>query len=142
MKRVFSFLIAIIVTISISYNVQALRADSIRPQYANARQAEVLLSISSSGKAVVVVVKCYGTNGLKSVYVTTYLEKKVSGTWIRVNIPAPNNTWTYSTTSQSFSQEYIVALDSVGQYRATSQFVLTAATVEYITDTSYATYKS
>ena len=122
MKRVFSFLIAIIVTISISYNVQALRADSIRPQYANARQAEVLLSISSSGKAVVVV-KCYGTNGLKSVYVTTYLEKKVSGTWIRVNIPAPNNTWTYSTTSQSFSQEYIVALDSVGQYRATSQFV-------------------
>lgn len=140
MKRVFSFLIAIIVTISISYNVQALRADSIRPQYANARQAEVLLSISSSGKAV--VVKCYGTNGLKSVYVTTYLEKKVSGTWIRVNIPAPNNTWTYSTTSQSFSQEYIVALDSVGQYRATSQFVLTAATVEYITDTSYATYKS
>lgn len=141
MKRVFSFLIAIIVTISISYNVQTLRADSIRPQYANARQAEVLLSISSSGKAVVVV-KCYGTNGLKSVYVTTYLEKKVSGTWIRVNIPAPNNTWTYSTTSQSFSQEYIVALDSVGQYRATSQFVLTAATVEYITDTSYATYKS
>lgn len=141
MKRVFSFLIAIIVTISISYNVQALRADSIRPQYANARQAEVLLSISSSGKAVVVV-KCYGTNRLKSVYVTTYLEKKVSGTWIRVNIPAPNNTWTYSTTSQSFSQEYIVALDSVGQYRATSQFVLTAATVEYITDTSYATYKS
>ena len=141
MKRVFSFLIAIIVTISISYNVQALREDSIRPQYANARQAEVLLSISSSGKAVVVV-KCYGTNGLKSVYVTTYLEKKVSGTWIRVNIPAPNNTWTYSTTSQSFSQEYIVALDSVGQYRATSQFVLTAATVEYITDTSYATYKS
>ena len=140
MKRVFSFLIAIIVTISISYNVQALRADSIRPQYANARQAEVLLSISSSGKAV--VVKCYGTNGLKSVYVTTYLEKKVSGTWIRVNIPAPNNTWTYSTTSQSFSQEYIVALDSVGQYRATSQFALTAATVEYITDTSYATYKS
>ena len=138
MKRVFSFLIAIIVTIS--YNVQALRADSIRPQYANARQAEVLLSISSSGKAV--VVKCYGTNGLKSAYVTTYLEKKVSGTWIRVNIPAPNNTWTYSTTSQSFSQEYIVALDSVGQYRATSQFVLTAATVEYITDTSYATYKS
>lgn len=141
MKRVFSFLIAIIVTISISYNVQALRADSIRPQYANARQAEVLLSISSSGKAVVVV-KCYGTNGLKSAYVTTYLEKKVSCTWIRVNIPAPNNTWTYSTTSQSFSQEYIVALDSVGQYRATSQFVLTAATVEYITDTSYATYKS
>ena len=141
MKRVFSFLIAIIVTISISYNVQALRADSIRPQYANARQAEVLLSISSSGKAVVVV-KCYVTNVLKSVYVTTYLEKKVSGTWIRVNIPAPNNTWTYSTTSQSFSQEYIVALDSVGQYRATSQFVLTAATVEYITDTSYATYKS
>ena len=141
MKRVFSFLIAIIVTISISYNVQALRADSIRPQYANARQAEVLLSISSSGKAVVVV-KCYGTNGLKSAYVTTYLEKKVSGMWIRVNIPAPNNTWTYSTTSQSFSQEYIVALDSVGQYRATSQFVLTAATVEYITDTSYATYKS
>ena len=141
MKRVFSFLIAIIVTISISYNVQALRADSIRPQYANARQAEVLLSISSSGKAVVVV-KCYGTNGLKSVYVTTYLEKKVSGTWIRVNIPAPNTTWTYSTTSQSFCQEYIVALDSVGQYRATSQFVLTAATVEYITDTSYATYKS
>lgn len=140
MKRVFSFLIAIIVTISISYNVQALRADSIRPQYANARQAEVLLSISSSGKAV--VVKCYGTNGLKSAYVTTYLEKNVSGTWIRVNIPAPNNTWTYSTTSQSFSQEYIVALDSVGQYRATSQFVLTAATVEYITDTSYATYKS
>ena len=140
MKRVFSFLIAIIVTISISYNVQALRADSIRPQYANARQAEVLLSISSSGKAV--VVKCYGTNGLKSAYVTTHLEKTVSGTWIRVNIPAPNNTWTYSTTSQSFSQEYIVALDSVGQYRATSQFVLTAATVEYITDTSYATYKS
>lgn len=140
MKRVFSFLIAIIVTISISYNVQALRADSIRPQYANARQAEVLLSISSSGKAV--VVKCYGTNGLKSAYVTTYLEKKVSGTWIRVNIPAPNNTWTYSTTSQSFSQEYIVALDSVVQSRATSQFVLTAATVEYITDTSYATYKS
>ena len=140
MKRVFSFLIAIIVTISISYNVQALRADSIRPQYANARQAEVLLSISSSGKEV--VVKCYGTNGLKSAYVTTYLEKKGSGTWIRVNIPAPNNTWTYSTTSQSFSQEYIVALDSVVQYRATSQFVLTAATVEYITDTSYATYKS
>ena len=140
MKRVFSFLIAIIVTISISYNVQALRADSIRPQYANARQAEVLLSISSSGKAV--VVKCYGTNGLKSAYVTTYLEKKVSGTWIRVKNTAPNNTWTYSTTSQSFSQEYIVALDSVGQYRATSQFVLTAATVEYITDTSYATYKS
>ena len=139
MKRVFSFLIAIIVTISISYNVQALRADSIRPQYANARQAEVLLSISSSGKAV--VVKCYGTNGLKSAYVTTYLEKKVSGTWIRVNIPAPNNAWTYSTTSQSFSQEYIVALDSVGQYRATSQFVLTAATVEYISVSSFATYK-
>ena len=75
MTRVFSFIIELIVTISISYNVQALRSDSIRPQYANAQQAEVLLSISSSGKAVVVV-KCYGTNGLKSAYVTTYLEKR------------------------------------------------------------------
>lgn len=139
MKKILSCILILATVLALTQPAFAAQPQEISLHYVNARQAEVYLSINSSGKAVVTVT-CCGNTGLKKASVTTYLEKKVNGAWTRVDISAPNDAWTYSTTSQSFSKTYSTQLNSTGQYRAVAKFTLTASTVESITDTCTATY--
>ena len=139
MKRILSCILILATIFALAQPALAAQPNEITPQYVNARQAEVYLSINSSGGATVTVTLC-GNTGLKKASVTIYLEKKVHGVWVRVNISAANDEWVYSTTSRSFSKPYSASLSSKGQYRAVAKFTLTASTVEYITDTCSATY--
>lgn len=139
MKKILSCILILATVFALAQPAFAAQPDEITPQYVNARQAEVYFSINSSGLAMVTVT-CCGNTGLKKASVTTYLEKKVNGAWTRVDISAANDEWVYSTTSQVFSKSYSAQLSGAGQYRAVAKFTLTAATVEYITDTCSATY--
>lgn len=139
MKKVFSCILIFAAIIALAQPVFAAQQEEILPQYVNARQAEVYLSINSSGNATITVTYC-GNSGVKSASVTTYLEKKVAGAWIRVDISVDSDAWVYSTTSQAFSKSYSAQLSGSGLYRAVANFTLTASTVEHITDISNATY--
>ena len=139
MKKVFSCILIFAAIIALAQPVFAAQQPTIDPQYTNATAAYVALSISSSGTATVTVT-CRGNSNLKSASVTTYLEKKVAGAWIRVDISVDSDAWVYSTTSQAFSKSYSAQLIGSGLYRAVANFTLTASTVEHITDISNATY--
>ena len=84
MKRILSCILILATIFALAQPALAAQPNEITPQYVNARQAEVYLSINSSGGATVTVTLC-GNTGLKKASVTTYLEKRlmVSGSvWI------------------------------------------------------------
>lgn len=139
MKKILSCILILATIFALAQPAFAAQPDELTPQYVNATQARVSLTISRSGEAIVTVTLA-GNNGLKKASVTTYLEKKVNGVWTRVDISAANDEWVYSTTDRIFSKPYSASLSSTGQYRAVAKFTLTASTVEYITDTYSATY--
>lgn len=109
------------------------------PYYANASSAQTSLTIDENGKASILVY-CLGSSSVKSIKATTYLEKKVNGSWSRVDIDQPNDQWVSTTTSRIFSVTRTHDLTSRGTYRAVTVFVVTAGTAETITVYSEATY--
>lgn len=139
MKKMIAYILALAALFTLSQPALAARPISVGPQYINARQAEVDMVINSSGVATATVI-CYGNTGLTKANVTTYIEKLVGGSWVRVNIGETNNAWQYTTTSQNFSKTYTAQLSSSGTYRAVAEFTLTASAVEHITSSSSARY--
>lgn len=109
------------------------------PYYINAASANVNLVIDDSGLATIKST-CRGISGTTSIHATTYLEKKVNGTWSRVDIPEANDQWINSTSSRIFSTTNTHQLTATGNYRAVTVFVVTAGSAETITVTSEATY--
>lgn len=109
------------------------------PYYANASSAQTSLTIDENGKASILVY-CLGSSSVKSIKATTYLEKKVNGSWMRVDIDQPNDQWVSTTTSRIFSVTRTHDLTSFGTYRAVTVFVVTAGSAETITVYSEATY--
>lgn len=139
MKKILCCILILATILVLAQPTFAAQLPGNDPQYTNAQNAYVTLSIRNSGYASIVVA-VYGIPTLKKINVVTYLEKKVGGSWVRVDISEPSNAWSYSVTSNMLRKSYAVQLDSSGEYRAVSKFTLTASTVEYITDISNATY--
>lgn len=139
MKRFISFALVFLMFFSNAFSCGAAQPIEILPQYENAKNVNVCLTIDSSGAATVQVTLT-GNSDLKKASVTTYLEKKVNGAWYRVDTTATNDQWVYTTTNKDFMQQYSANLKSKGEYRAVAVFTLTATTVEVITRTKTATY--
>lgn len=109
------------------------------PYYANASSAQTSLTIDENGKASILVY-CLGSTSVKSIQATTYLEKKVNGNWLRVDIDQPDDQWVSTTSLRIFSVTRTQDLTSKGTYRAVTVFVVTAGSAETITVYSEATY--
>lgn len=139
MKKLLGCLLVLVILLTLSQNVFAAYADTVEPYYTNADNAIVSLTISTSGTATVVV-KCYGKSNVTRIYIATCLERKVNGAWERVDIPSPNDVWSYSTTSTTGMANYSASLPGRGEYRAVATFTVTAATMETFTEIAYATY--
>lgn len=133
MKRVISVILALAAIIAL-----VCPAYGVEPRYANASSLNVSLSISSTGKASIVV-RING-NTSNPAEITTYIEKKVDGVWTRVDIGTTDDVWEYTSTSSTVIKTYSTQLNSTGEYRAVAEFTLIGSTVEEITKTATATY--
>lgn len=76
MRKILSCILILASIFALTLPAFAAQPPEIAPQYVNAQQAEVYLSINSSGLAAVTAT-CLGSIGLKKVSVTTYLEKRL-----------------------------------------------------------------
>lgn len=108
-------------------------------QWENANSAGVSLSISDSGYATVNV-SFMGSYSLKSAVVTTFLEKRVGSSWVRVELPTLHDAWIDNTTFNCLSKTHGVQLDSRGEYRVTARFIWTGNIVETATLTDHDVY--
>lgn len=139
MKKILSCLLVLVIVLTLLQRVSAAQPDTVTPCYTNAKSLSVYLMIDSFGSAQVTI-SCTANANVTQVYVATYLEKKVSGAWTRVDIPSPNDVWSYSTTSRKFTKQYSAQLSGSGDYRAVATFTLTATTRETVSVYSYASY--
>lgn len=134
MKRIFSAILILVTIFAIS-----CPAFAAEPRYANANTLTATMSITSSGKASIFI-RMSGSSSLTQANIKVYLEKKVGGTWTRVDIGTVNDVWEYTTTNSSVTKTYSTQLSSTGNYRAVAVFTLSGTTVEEITKTATATY--
>lgn len=117
----------------------AVESEAITPRYTYATVAEVTLVINDSGRATISSA-CTAIPGTTWIRATTYLEKKVNGTWTRVNIMSTDNQWVTMINTRVFSVTKTHQLTSKGSYRAVTIFDVIAETTETIRVVSYDTY--
>lgn len=138
-------LIAVFLALALCFSVLGAPAsasvdnDSITPRYTNTTVAQVTLAIDDSGFATIDSY-CTGIPGTTLIRATTYLEKKVNGTWTRVDILSTNDQWVTSINRRVFSVTKTHQLTSRGTYRAVTTFDVIAGTTETITVMFQATY--
>lgn len=113
--------------------------DPITPRYTNATVAKVVLSIDDSGLATINS-SCTAIPGTTWIRATTYLEKKVNGTWTRVDILSTDDQWVTMINTRVFSVTKTHQLTGRGTYRAVTTFDVIAETTETITVMSQRTY--
>lgn len=130
MKKLVSCVLVLATMFALSVSAFAAQPPTADPQYVNVKSASVSLSIDSSGKALVDV-WLSGNADVTKVVATTYVEKKVGNTWVRVNIGTTNNIWQYIGT-RSVMKTYTAQLSGSGEYRAYCTFAITASTSETI----------
>lgn len=140
MKKLISLFLALALSLSVLLvPTWAQSNDVATPYYTNTSSVQTSLTISEDGEAKILVY-CLGLTNVTSIKATTYLEKKVNGSWSRVDIDQPNDQWVSTTTLRVFSATRTHQLTSTGTYRAVTTFVVTASSSETITVYSEATY--
>ena len=141
MKKLISVFLALALCFSIfSAPASAAVEDNIiMPYYTNATVAEVTLAINNSGLATINS-SCTAIPGTTWIRATTYLEKKVNGTWTRVDILSTDDQWVTMINTRVFSVTKTHQLTSRGTYRAVTTFDVIAGTTETITVMFQATY--
>ena len=141
MKKVLSVFLALALCFSVlcAPASAAVENDPITPRYTNATVAEVVLAINDSGLATVNS-SCTAIRGTTWIRATTYLEKKVNGTWTRVDILSTDDQWVTMINTRLFSVTKTHQLTSRGTYRAVTTFDVIAETTETITVMFQATY--
>ena len=141
MKKVLSVFLALALCFSF-FNTPAsasVENDAITPRYTNATVAEVTMAINDSGLATIKSC-CTAIPGTTWIRATTCLEKKVNGTWTRVDILSTNDQWVTMINTRVFSVTKTHQLTSRGTYRAVTTFDVIAGTTETITVIFQATY--
>ena len=140
MKKLITLLLVLALGVSVLLvPVWARDNEVASPYYVNTSSARTTIVIDDDGTASIQVY-CLGLSNVKSITATTYLEKKVNGSWMRVDIDQPNDQWVSTTTLRVFSVTRTHQLTSTGTYRAVTTFVVTARSAETITVYSEATY--
>lgn len=141
MKNVLSFFLALSLCFSIFSTPASASTENnaVMPRYTNTTIAQVTLAIDGSGLATIDSY-CTAIPGTTWIRATTYLEKKVNGTWTRVDIMSTDDQWVTMINTRVFSVTKTHQLTSRGTYRAVTTFTVTAATSETITVISQRTY--
>ncbi len=97
MKKVLiMFLMVITITtgLVINSNAAVIEEPGIMPCYNNAKNADIRLTINSSGKATITLA-CSGKEGVTSkITAVTYLQRKVGLVWVKVDNGLDNKEWT------------------------------------------------
>lgn len=118
---------------------QVSASSLVEPLWENANSASVSLTISDTGYATVNV-SFISSYSMKSATVTTFLEKRVGNTWVRVELPTLHDAWIDTATWPGLNKTHSVQLDSKGEYRVTSRFIWTGNIVETATLTDHDVY--
>lgn len=141
MKKLISVFLALALCFSVLGAPTSATAEdnAIMPRYTNATVAQVSLAINDSGLATISS-SCTAIPGTTWIRATTYLEKKVNGTWTRVNIMSTDNQWVTMINTRVFSVTKTHQLTGRGTYRAVTTFDVIAGTTETITVMFQATY--
>lgn len=138
MRKTVAFFLATTLLLAMCIPVSAAE-NSIQPYYINTNQAKVLMGIDDDGLASINVT-CIGNSNATRIQITTYIEKLVGSTWVRVSIGQVNNQWTASTTARYLAKNYSHQLTTAGSYRAVAVFTVSGSTSETFTLYCEATY--
>ena len=138
MKKIAALVLAVTLLTAMCIPVSAAE-NNTQPFYINTNQAKVVLGLSDSGLADIGVT-CLANSNATKIQITTYLEKLVGSTWVRVSIGQTNNQWTASTTESYLIKAYSKQLSSTGTYRAVAVFTVSGTQSETFTLYSEDTY--
>ena len=120
MRKIVGIILLLTVILNLSAAVSA--AGEITPYYNNALSANTTASVSSSG-LLTITNRYQGIDGVTTrVELATYLEKKVSGVWARVDIGTTDDTWYYWSNKVSYSGTRPFQLPPKGTYKVTTIF--------------------
>lgn len=141
MKKVLSIFLALVLCFSVLSSPASAftENDAIMPCHTYITLAEVTMAINDSGLATIKSC-CTAIPGTTWIRAQTYLEKKVNGTWKRVDILSTDDQWVTSINTRVFSVTKTHQLTSRGDYRAVTTFTVTAGSSESVTVMFYATY--
>lgn len=140
MKKLISVFLALALCFSVlGAPASAAEDNAIMPRYTNATVADVILVIDDTGLATISS-SCTAIPSTTWIRATTYLEKKVNGTWTRVDILSTDDQWVTMINSRVFSVTKTHQLTSRGTYRAVTTFDVIAGTTETITVIAQRTY--
>lgn len=138
MKKLAALILVAVIIATMCIPVSAAE-NTIQPYYINTNQAKVLMGIDDFGLASINVT-CIGNSNATRIQITTYIEKLIGSTWVRVNIGQVNNQWTASTTTRYLAKDYSHQLTTTGSYRAVAVFTVSGSTSETFTLYCEATY--
>lgn len=127
MKRILSALLVVTLLLISATPAFAALPETVSPQYINTSQASVAITISANGVASIAV-KCIGDSSATSISTTTYLERKVGTSWVRVDLGTTDNVWTESVSTRYLVKTYSKSLSVKGEYRATTTFTVNGTT--------------
>lgn len=140
MKKLISVFLALALCFSVlGAPASAAEDNAIMPRYTNATVADVILVIDDTGLATISS-SCTAIPSTTWIRATTYLEKKVNGTWTRVDILSTDDQWVTMINTRVFSVTKTHQLTSRGTYRAVTTFDVIAGTTETITVIAQRTY--
>lgn len=131
MRKIASVLLVTAILMSSLIPVSAA-GNTIQPYYINTNQARVVMSINESGRAEISVIVTVNSKA-EMIQTTTYLERKVGSTWVRVNNGEINNEWIATSTASYLSKNYSCQLNLTGTYRAVAEILVTGAGTDSFT---------
>lgn len=123
MKKVFSFILILSIFFSLANSASAALPETVSPNYVNADYTSLQFVVDDDGIATIVV-DCDGRSTTTGIDVTVYLERRIAGGWIWVNIDTGTNTWEFSTSNNYFWEEIKYKILTYGEYRATAIFTV------------------
>lgn len=123
MKKAISIILVLSIFVSMSTSASAALPGTVTPNYVNADYASLQFSVDDDGVATIVV-DCFGRSTTTGIDVTVYLERRIAGGWIRVNIDTGTNTWVRSVTGHSLLEEITYRILTYGEYRVTAVFTV------------------
>jgi len=120
MKKIISLVLILILVLTLAIPALGAQQETASPYLLNTQRATVSIAISDSG-LLTTTVTCIGKSNVMRISSVTYIERKVGSSWVRVDIDATNDEWTYSTTSTRMVQNYSQQLSLTGEYRVVAE---------------------
>lgn len=138
MRKIASVLLVAALLLSTLIPVFAAE-NTISPFYINTNQARLVMGITEEGVAEITVI-CSCNSNATGIKATTYIERQVGSSWVRVSNGQTNNEWIATTTARYLAKTYSCQLSISGTYRAVTVLTVSGTETESITLYREATY--